>query len=412
MKNISQVLPVSISPNRLKRHIDHASDIPLTSESCPFCRENVFSVTPTFHDGNRIIRGESVTFPNLFPFGEDHVVTVITRDHSVQIFNRQQIVDALFSQIEALLHFDGYASINWNFLPSAGASLIHPHMQGLSDSCPSRIVDQYLRASQQYQRRHRRNYWEAVKMEERASERYLFGDEILWSAHAVPVGEREVRGILPISSLDGLEDYVDLLAQGILEILSLYRKLGTYAFNMSIFFDKKGENHGFCAFCSIISRINPNPFSTSDSAFMERLHLEPVILTLPEDLGKILQKRKIKKFLLEFCNEFLLGDENAILLVGLAEDAVACLLEFAGLITEYCCDLHHFVSACNDRDIFLPFLGHETSLYVHHCNSGCNFIGSTCLCECVGVGEFTVNSLVDGHDNLRGAQLRRPSFLP
>lgn len=278
-------LTCRISPERLNRHIDQPSYAPAPPVSCPFCRENVFSVTPTFHSGNRIIRGESVTFPNLFPFGEGHVVTVITREHDVRAFTLQQIVDALLSQIEALQHFKGYPSINWNFLPSAGASLVHPHMQGLSDSHPSRIVDLYLCASQRYRRKHNRNYWEAVRAEERASERYLFGDEILWSAHAVPVGEREVRGILPVSSLGDMAEYVDLIAEGILEIISLFRKLSTHAFNMSIFFDKERGNHGFCAFCSIISRINPNPSSTSDSAFMERLHLEPVILTLPEELG-------------------------------------------------------------------------------------------------------------------------------
>jgi hypothetical protein len=165
-------------------------------------------------------------------------------------------------------------------------------MQGLSDSRPSRIVDKYLRASQQYRRKHGRNYWDALKANEQVSDRYLFGDKIVWVAHAVPVGEREVRGILPISSVDEVGDYVDLLARGILEILSLYRNLCSYAFNMSIFFDKKGEDHGFCAFCSIISRINPSPSAIGDSAFMERLHLEPVILTLPEDLGKYYKKGK------------------------------------------------------------------------------------------------------------------------
>jgi galactose-1-phosphate uridylyltransferase len=281
-----------ISPDRLKRHIDQTLYIPSNPEGCPFCRDAVFSVTPTFSDGNRITRGESVTFPNLFPFGEGHVVTVITREHAVSAFSRQQMVDALLSQTDALLQVDGYASINWNFLPSAGASLVHPHMQGLSDSCPSRIVDAYITASEQYRREQGRNYWEAVKEEEKSSDRYLFGDEILWSAHAVPVGEREVRGLLPMSTIDEMENYVDLVARGILEIISLYRKLGTYAFNMSLFFDKKGCDHGFRAFCSMISRINPNPSSTSDSAFMERLHLEPVILTLPEDLGKFYKKEK------------------------------------------------------------------------------------------------------------------------
>jgi len=285
-------LACRISPDRLNRHIEQPAYIPVSSDSCPFCRENVFSVTPTFPEGNRIIRGESVTFPNLFPFGEGHIVTVITSEHFVQTFTHTQIVDALFSQIEALQDYDGYASINWNFLPSAGASLIHPHMQGLSDPRPSRIVKQYLRASQQYRRKQGRNYWDALKAAEKISDRYLFGDEILWSAHAVPIGEREVRGILPISSVGEMADYVDLLARGILEILSLYRNLCSYAFNMSIFFDKKGEDHGFCAFCSIISRINPSPSSISDTAFMERLHLEPVILTLPEDLGKYYKKEK------------------------------------------------------------------------------------------------------------------------
>jgi UDPglucose--hexose-1-phosphate uridylyltransferase len=281
-----------ISPDRLKRQIDQSLYLPSNAEGCPFCGDAVMTVTPTFPDGNRILRGESITFPNLFPFGEGHVVTVITREHAVVTFSRQQIEDALIAQIEALRRIEGYASINWNFLPSAGASLVHPHMQGLSDSHPSRIVDTYFTASRQFREKQGRNYWDAVKDQERSSDRYLFGDEILWSAHAVPVGEREVRGILPISTLGELENYTNLLARGILEIISLYRDLGTYAFNMSIFFDKCGNDHGFRAFCSMISRINPNPSSTSDSAFMERLHLEPVIMTLPEDLGKFYKKEK------------------------------------------------------------------------------------------------------------------------
>ena len=285
-------LTCRISPDRLKRQIDQSLYLPSSADGCPFCRDAVMMVTPTFPDGNRIIRGESITFPNLFPFGEGHIVTVITRDHAIVTFSRQQIMDALLAQIEALRRTDGYASINWNFLPSAGASLVHPHMQGLSDSHPSRIIDTYFTASSHYREKQGRNYWDAVREQERESDRYLFGDEILWSAHAVPVGEREVRGILPISKLDELENYADLLARGILEIISLYRELGTYAFNMSVFFDKAGKDHGFRTFCSMISRINPNPSSTSDSAFMERLHLEPVIMTLPEDLGKFYKKEK------------------------------------------------------------------------------------------------------------------------
>jgi UDPglucose--hexose-1-phosphate uridylyltransferase len=279
-------LRCKISPERVKRHIDQSIPPHSDSSGCPFCPENVFSVTPTFSDKRRVVQGESITFPNLFPFAEWHTVTVITKQHMVLEFSCRQLADALMAQIETLQHYDGYPSINWNFLTSAGASLIHPHMQALSDRHPSTIAQCYLDASMWYRKDHKESYWEALKQQEYTSERYLFGDEIFWHAHAVPLGEKEIRGILPVSSIADLGNYVDRLAKDLLTVISLYRKLGTYAFNMSIFFDKVGENHGFSAFCTFISRINPNPQSISDSAFMERLHLEPVILTLPEDLGK------------------------------------------------------------------------------------------------------------------------------
>jgi len=274
-----------ISPERVKRHLNQDVAIPADPSGCPFCRENVCKVTPVFSDNRRIIQGESVTFPNLFPFAQWHTVTVITQNHTVPAFSHNQITDALSAQIESLLRFDGYASINWNYLPSAGASLTHPHMQALSDLTPSFLAERYIRATGRYYSRHRNSYWQAIREQEQKSDRFLFGDEIFWYAHAVPLGEREVRGILPVSSVDELESYTGQLAKDMLAVIALYRKLGTHAFNMAIFFDKNGKKRGFSAFCSFISRINPNPKSTSDSAFMERLHLQPVILTLPEDLG-------------------------------------------------------------------------------------------------------------------------------
>ncbi|HOX35282.1 MAG TPA: galactose-1-phosphate uridylyltransferase [Methanoregulaceae archaeon] len=274
-----------ISPDRSKRHINRNLILPPVFQDCPFCPENVEVVTPVFPDYTRYFRGESITFPNLFPFGEWHTVTVITRSHQVLKFSHSQIADALSAQAEILQRFDGFASINWNYLPSAGASLVHPHMQALSDRRPSPLVERYFRAGARYFRKTGTSYWEAVREQERDSDRFLFGEEIFWHAHAVPVGEREVRGILPITAVDELECFTDRLAEDILTIMSLYRKLGTHAFNMSIFFEKNRKNRNFSAFCSLISRINPNPDSMSDTAFMERLHQQPIILTLPEDLG-------------------------------------------------------------------------------------------------------------------------------
>ena len=133
-------------------------------------------------------------------------------------------------------------------------------------------------------------------------------------------------------------------------------QLGTDAFNMSLFFDKSGSDHGFRAFCSMISRINPNPSSTGDSAFMERLHLEPVIMTLPEDIGNILQKREKIKNLLELCNQVrFLATSVAVFLAGLAAECSRLPSRPRGPHHRAtAADSHHLVSACNDRDVFLP----------------------------------------------------------
>lgn len=274
-----------ISPDRTKRGLDVPYSYSPDMNGCPFCPDQVFSVTPEFPWGERIRLGESVTFPNLYPFAACHTVTVITSEHVVDTFSKKQLADAFKAQVYSLSKAGGYPSINWNYLPSAGASLAHPHLQGMADEQPPVIASRYLDKGKHYLERHGRCYWDAWREHEEVSERYLFGDEIYWTAHAVPLGEREVRGVLPVATLDDSENYLDTLIDGVLSVIRLYRELGTHAFNLSLFFDKPGSNHGFKAFCSIISRINPNTRSLADSAFMERLHLEPVILTLPEDLG-------------------------------------------------------------------------------------------------------------------------------
>ncbi|NYT06668.1 MAG: galactose-1-phosphate uridylyltransferase [Methanomicrobiales archaeon] len=264
-----------IAPARLNRRLDTVYRPPPPAPDCPFCPDKVFSATPTFGGGDRIRIGESVTFPNLFPFAEWHTVTVITARHDAGVFSRTELLDAFSGQLRAFTGIEGYKSINWNYLPSAGASIVHPHLQGLADRRPPAIAESYLLGGVRYLIRNGCTYWDALAASECNSPRYLFGDELFWYAHHVPLGEREVRCILPVSTCEEFPPYLESFVDGLLRILSFYRELGTYAFN-----------------CSIISRINPNASSTSDTAFMERLHLEPVILTLPEDLGRDFRDRE------------------------------------------------------------------------------------------------------------------------
>jgi UDPglucose--hexose-1-phosphate uridylyltransferase len=285
-------LSCRISSERVKRGIDRLCSVEYPPEGCPFCSTNIASATPVFSDGKRIEVGESVTFPNLYPFAEWHTVTVISRDHGATSFTPGQLADAFTGQVASLQGRHGYPSINWNFLPSAGASLVHPHLQGLVDLRPSPLAGRYIDGSEVYRRMQGRDYWDDLLRAERDAGRVLADGEISWFACPVPLGEKEIRGVLPISHLEEFGPFIPHMAEDLLRFMAFYRDLGTRAFNFSLFFDGEGYDRGFRAFCSIIARINPNQLSMSDSAFMERLHLEPVILTLPEDLSRMYRKGK------------------------------------------------------------------------------------------------------------------------
>jgi galactose-1-phosphate uridylyltransferase len=227
----------------------------------------------------------------MFPYAEWHTVTVVTARHDGGTFSRSEILDALTGQIRAFEGIEGYKSINWNYLSSAGASIAHPHIQGLAGQRAPALAEHYLLQGARYMTRTGRSYWDDLADYEGNSPRFMFKNELFWYAHHVPLGEREVRCILPISTCEEFSSYTGPFVDGLLRVLSFYRDLGTYAFNMALFFDKSKNRNGFSSFCSIISRINPNATSTSDTAFMERLHFEPVILTLPEKFGQDFKDR-------------------------------------------------------------------------------------------------------------------------
>jgi len=276
-----------IVPNRIRRNLQDLPCDPDENDQCPFCQPRLGMTTPTFPDGTRLYKGESVTFPNRYPFAQFHTVTVVTQDHYVASFRHDQIADALSAQVSLLSSKPGFPSINWNYLVSAGASLSHPHMQGLVDNRPDFYLKKYFDASESYFKDYGTFYREDCLTYERQSSRYLFGDELFWYAHPVPVGEREIRCILPCAGITSFKPYINSFTQDLLKVLDFYHKTGTEAFTMSLFFDKTGDvqNKLHFAFCSIIARINPNRNGQSDSTYMERIHQEPVIRTFPENLG-------------------------------------------------------------------------------------------------------------------------------
>ena len=108
---------------------------------CPFCRPQVLVRTPRLipqiHPAGRMSRGESLLFPNLFPYGAYSAVSLFDDTHFVEIGKAcvNSYTDCLVNCTDYLKRVRchdpsaTYMAITQNHLPSAGGSMVHPHLQ-------------------------------------------------------------------------------------------------------------------------------------------------------------------------------------------------------------------------------------------------------------------------------------------
>lgn len=273
---------------------------------CSFCPENIEKSTPMFADGlpDRIRVNKSWLFPNLFPFGGFHAVGVLSEAHYLEIyeFTPELIEDCLTACLKYIelvhsKHADiRYGHINWNYMPPGAASLIHPHMQTFADSEPTPYLQELTESSRIYHKANGGNFWsELLKAEKNRGERFIGGtSSVNWLASFAPQGNREV-----IAIFNGVSSIADLDKQGLAEfcaglsrVLKGYHELGVRSLNMATLSGPCDEDLSEFYFLNVrlVSRPNPTPFYASDNGFMEKIHREPIIETMPESLAEKLRE--------------------------------------------------------------------------------------------------------------------------
>jgi len=116
---------------------------------CPFCEPQLYEMTPRLNaetfSAQRLKVGKSILFPNLFPYGSYSAVSLIDENHFVEIgsASRTSYADSFKNAVQYLreiLKSDPgavYMAITQNHLPSAGGSLLHPHLQINADGVPT-----------------------------------------------------------------------------------------------------------------------------------------------------------------------------------------------------------------------------------------------------------------------------------
>ena len=288
------------APGQLQRLIQESA------ESCPFCPSRIEEVTPTFPPelwgAGRIRRGETVVFPNLHPFGENHAVGTIAQAHHAAIdsFRPAQLLDNMIAArtyFRVVHEHDPEARLPvyvWNYMPPSAGSILHPHVQLMLERDPLPRLRDMLDRSRTYERVHGRSFWrDLVEAEERRGERFIDSNESFGVlATFAPRGFREVAFVFHeatcLASLD--RESMTYFSESLARALKAYRHMGVGSFNLASFSAPMDTSaFHFALVMVLVSRPYPSGIYTNDSGPMERLYDAWVIDTLPELVAKAMR---------------------------------------------------------------------------------------------------------------------------
>lgn len=272
---------------------------------CPFCEENIKQVTPKFpseiNPEGRIQVGESILFPNLFPYSKHNGVAIFSGQHYVKLleFTEDVIANAFRGArlyLDKVVETDPqvrYASINWNYLPYAGSSILHPHIQVIASEQPTNYQARTIEEGEKFYATHRQNYYEALLEEETKLGQRLIksGECISWLHAFAPKSHLDFIGIFQgIHSLEHLADgHWQVLAQDLTKVFRYLDSQGLASFNMLLHVPIK-ENPADLVHLRLVPRLTIGFLETSDINFFQMLHQEPLSYKVPEEVVKEIQE--------------------------------------------------------------------------------------------------------------------------
>lgn len=263
---------------------------------CPFCPETLEKVTPKFMPPlePRYVRGEAVCFPNAFPFDENCAVTVMSQAHYLALgdIGANLLMNAMACCCDFLVaagrqQSDAvYQSINWNYMPLAGGSLVHPHLQATASSSPTNYIREVELALGRYRAREAADFWlDLLAAEKTADERFVAdGERVMWLSAFAPLGVFDVLAVMPElrSPAELANGTLTELVDGIIKVLRYIDALGMYSLNMSLFF--KTDSDHFVPHLRICPRVSIPPFGASQINYLRMLHDESITTVKPEDV--------------------------------------------------------------------------------------------------------------------------------
>jgi UDPglucose--hexose-1-phosphate uridylyltransferase len=268
-----------------------------SEHGCPFCSPTIEKVIPKFREEQvqeGVLKFEDVyVFPNLFPRTEFEAVVTSPEVHYLSLgqFTKERLYNYLtaafdcvrrvFSQNNTL----AYPVVGTNYLPPAGASLIHFHQQIAIQQVPFNRIRNLIELSTKYAEAENSNFWQDLMVINGERKIKQMGN-IYWYVPFAPTGFCEVRAIASVSNFLQFEvEDVRNLAAGMSNVLRYYHYRGFDSFNCIVYSGSLEKANGFRAGLSIVARPNVQPnYLSIDSWFMPLMLGETVVPEQPEDL--------------------------------------------------------------------------------------------------------------------------------
>lgn len=271
-------------------------------ECCPFCRPQVLARTPRLipeiHPDGRMSRGQSLLFPNLFPYGAWSAVSLFDDRHYVEIgtASEKSYADCLVNCADYLRRVQrhdpsaAFMAVTQNHLPSAGGSLVHPHLQVQADAVASNHHRFLAHRALTHRQATGRGLFDAYLDRERASGERVIGrtGPWTWVAAFAPEGFFEVWAICPgVTSLLALEeDAWHHLAAGMIRIQKVYRSLHRNGYNFGLLSVER-ENSALELRAVMVVRSNYAPWVRSDYTGFEVMLGDMATFTAPEETAQL-----------------------------------------------------------------------------------------------------------------------------
>ncbi len=271
-------------------YTDRTAMIEESARACPFCPGLIDALTPKFTPPlkEQYTYGNARCFPNAFPYDENNAVVTITTEHYVPIngFTHQMLLEAFECALLFLSDVDSkkypYQSINWNYMPVAGSSLVHPHLQIIASSTPSNYYSDILSNLNN----NPNLFMDYLTTEKNLNERVIAnpGDST-WVVAYAPMGQFDIIGILhesmPLHTCSGKLDSVLTYIRTTLQFL-YSKKIDN--FNMSFY--SIAHNTSFLPHIRICPRVTFPPYATSEINYLQMLHNDSFTLLKPEVIAE------------------------------------------------------------------------------------------------------------------------------